>query len=255
MSMPTSNPMPLRLYLIRHGETEWSLSGQHSGRADISLTAHGEDEARAVGQRLRNIPFAHVLTSPLQRARQTCALAALGPMPKIEPELAEWDNGDDEGHTSAEILKSRPDWNLFRDGSPNGETPAQISDRADRFIVQVCALDGNVALFSHSHFGRVLAVRWIGLPVVQAQRLLLSTASISVLCYEHERTDQPAIALWNSVAPESSAPATDAGDGERSAVKRRAIDRWENEGGEIPNEPRNETSGQNQGEPANVFSN
>ncbi len=229
--------MALRLYLIRHGETEWSLSGQHSGRADISLTSHGEDEARTVGQRLRNIPFAHVLTSPLPRAQQTCALAALGPTPRIAADLAEWDNGDDEGRTSAEILSSRPDWNLFRDGSPNGETPAQISDRADRFIIQVRALDGNVALFSHSHFGRVLAARWIGLFVVQAQHLLLNTASISVLCYEHERTDQPAIALWNSVALESLVPATDGGAGEGSALNRRAIDRWENEGGEIPNVP------------------
>jgi phosphomannomutase len=237
MSRPTSNPMPLCLYFIRHGETEWSLSGQHSGRANISLTAHGEDEARAVGKRLRDVPFAHVLTSPLQRAQQTCALAALGPIPRIEPDLAEWDNGDDEGRTSADILKSRPDWNLFRDGSPNGETPALISDRADRFIAQVRALAGNVALFSHSHFGRVLAARWIGLPVAQAQHLLLNTASISVLCYEHESPDQPAIALWNSVALESLAPATDLGDGDRRALKRRAIDRWENEGGEIPNVP------------------
>ena len=235
--MITSLPLPLRLYFIRHGETEWSLSGQHSGRADISLTAHGEDEARAVGQRLRNIPFAHVLTSPLQRAQQTCALAALGPTPRIEPDLAEWDNGDDEGRTSAEILKSRPDWNLFRDGSPNGESPAQISDRADRFIAQVRALAGNVALFSHSHFGRVLAARWVGLPVAQGQHLLLNTASVSVLCYEHERTDQPAIALWNSTAPEFYDPASEPNDGERSGLKRRAIDRWENEGGEIPNVP------------------
>jgi probable phosphoglycerate mutase len=231
--MITSLPLPLRLYFIRQGETEWSLSGQHSGRASISLTVHGENEARAVGKRLRDLPFAHVLTSPLQRAQQTCALAALGPTPRIEPALAEWDNGDDEGRTSAEILKSRPDLNLFRDGSPNGETPAQISDRADRFIAQVRALDGNVALFSHSHFGRVLAARWIGSPVAQAQRLLLNTASISVLCYEHERTDQPAIALWNSVAPECLVPATDAGVGERSALKRRAIERWKSEGGEI----------------------
>ncbi len=237
MTMPTSNPMPLRLYLIRHGETEWSLSGQHSGRGDISLTAHGEDEARALGHHLRNIPFAHVLTSPLRRAQQTCALAALGPTLIIEPDLAEWDNGDDEGRTSAHILMSRPDWNLFRDGSPNGETPAQISNRADRFIAQVRTLVGNVALFSHGHFGRVLAARWIGLPVAQAQRLLLNTASVSVLCYEHERSDQPAISLWNSVALESLVPETDPGVGERSALKRRAIDRWENEGGEIPNVP------------------
>lgn len=219
MSMPTSNPMPLRLYLIRHGETEWSLSGQYSGRADISLTTHGEDEARKVGQRLRNIQFAHALTSPLQRAQQTCALAALGPTPKIEPDLAEWDNGDDEGRTSAEILKSRPDWNLFRDGSPKGETPPQISARADHLIAHLRTLDGNVALFSHSHFGRVLAARWIGLPIAKAQHFLLNTASVSVLCYEHERADQPAIALWNSVGPEALVTATDAGASEGKVVK------------------------------------
>jgi broad specificity phosphatase PhoE len=235
--MTTPLPPRLRLYLIRHGETEWSLSGRHSGRADIPLTAQGEGEARGVGQRLRDTTFAHVLTSPLQRARQTCALAALGPTSRIEPDLAEWDNGDDEGRTSAEILQSRPDWNLFRDGSPHGESPAQISDRADRFIARVRSLDGNVALFTHAHFGRVLAARWIGLPVDQAQHLLLSTASISVLCHEHERTDQPAIALWNSTAHASFDPPSEPDQGERSALKRRAIDRWENEGGEIPTVP------------------
>lgn len=227
--------MSLRLYLIRHGETEWSLSGQHSGRANISLTAHGEEEARAVGQRLRNIPFAHVLTSPLPRAQQTCALAALGPTPGIEPDLAEWDNGDDEGRTSAEILESRPDWNLFRDGSPRGETPPQISARADRLIAHLRTLDGNVALFSHSHFGRVLAARWIGLFVEQAESFLLSTGSISVLCYAHDRTDQPAIALWNSVAAESFDPASNQDAGVARPTEQRGISRWENEGGEIPN--------------------
>jgi phosphomannomutase len=235
--MITSLPLPLRLYLIRHGETEWSLSGQHSGRADISLTVHGEDEARKVGQRLRDIQFAHVLTSPLQRAQQTCALVAVGPTPRIEPDLAEWDNGDDEGRTSAEILKSRPGWNLFRDGSPNGETPVQISDRADRLIAQVRSLAGNVALFSHSHFGRALAARWVGWPVAQAQHLLLNTASVSVLCYEHERTDQPAISLWNSTAHELFDPESEPNDGERTVLKRLAIGRWDNQGGEIPNLP------------------
>ncbi len=199
----TSGPtMPLRLYLIRHGETEWSRSGQYTGRTDIVLTAHGEDEAREVGQRLRSIPFAHVLTSPLQRAQQTCALASLGPTPVIELDLSEWDNGDDEGRTPADILASRPDWNLFRDGSPNGETPAQISARAGRLIARLRSLNGNVALFSHSHFGRILAARWIGLPIEQGQHFLLTTASVSVLCYEHNRADQPAIALWNSTAME-----------------------------------------------------
>lgn len=139
--------MPLRLYLVRHGETEWSLSGQYTGRTDIPLTAHGEDEAKEVGLRIRDIPFAHVLTSPLKRAQQTCALAGLIPAAEIEPDLAEWDNGEDEGRTPADILASRPGWSLFRDGSPHGETPSQISARADRLITRVRAWEGNIALF------------------------------------------------------------------------------------------------------------
>jgi broad specificity phosphatase PhoE len=194
--------MPLRLYLVRHGETEWSLSGQYTGRTDIPLTAHGEDEAQELGLRIRDIPFAHVLTSPLKRAQQTCALAGLDALPEVVPDLAEWDNGDDEGRTPAEVLASRPGWNLFRDGSPNGETPAQISDRADRVIARVRLLEGNVALFSHGHFSRVFAARWIGLSVAHAQHFLFDTASLSILCYEHDRADQPAIALWNSASME-----------------------------------------------------
>ena len=191
------NMLP-RIYLIRHGETEWSLSGQHTGRTDIPLTAPGEDGARELGQRLRDIPFARVLTSPRQRARRTCELAGLGPAAEIEPDLAEWDYGDYEGQRSVDILKGRPEWNLFQDGCPRGETPAQISDRADRFIARLRVLDGNVALFSHGHFGRVLAARWIGLPVSEAQRFLLDTASLSVLGYEHNHVESPVIALWNS---------------------------------------------------------
>lgn len=232
--MTTSKPAPLRLYLVRHGETEWSLSGQYTGRADIPLTAHGKDSAREVGQRLRSIPFAHVLTSPLQRAQQTCALAALGPMPEIEPDLAEWDNGDDEGRTPSDIIESRPDWNLFRDGSPHGETPPQISNRADRLIARLRVLAGNVALFSHGHFGRVLAARWIGLSVEQAQHLLLSTASLSVLCYDHDRINEPAIALWNSVAHETFDQGPNQCVGDTRPMKSLAIQRWENEGGDIP---------------------
>ena len=227
-------PMPLRLYLIRHGETEWSLSGQYTGRADIPLSARGEQEARKVGQRLREVPITSVLTSPLQRARQTCVLAGLEPASEIEPDLAEWDNGDDEGRFSAEIIKARPHWNIFRDGSPNGETPDQISNRADRLITRVRLMDGNVALFSHSHFGRALAARWIELPVERAQHFLLSTASVSVLCYEHAQTDRPAIALWNSTARDAFDQKSDQGAGDTSSMKQRAIERWENEGGEIP---------------------
>ena len=241
--------MSLRLYLIRHGETEWSLSGQYTGHTDIPLTAHGEDAAREVGERLRGIPFAHVLTSPLQRARQTCALAALEPTPEIEPDLAEWDNGDDEGRTPAEISASRPDWNLFRDGSPNGEAPAQISARADRLIAHLRTLNGHVALFSHSHFGRVLAARWIGLTVEQAEPFLLSTGSVSVLCYAHDRTDRPAIALWNSAAHEAFEAESNLRAGDTRPMKQRAIERWENEGGEIPNGRRSHTRGVVDGEP------
>jgi probable phosphoglycerate mutase len=241
MSMTTSNPMPLRLYLIRHGETEWSRSGQYTGRTDIPLTAHGEDAARDLGRRLRDIPFAHVLTSPLQRAHQMCALAGLTPVAEIEMDLAEWDNGDYEGRTPADILGLRPGWNFFRDGPPNGETPAQISTRADRFIARLRGLDGNVALFSHGHFGRVLAARWIGLSVEQAQHLLLSTASLSVLCYEHERTDQPAIALWNSAAHETFDPAPNQDADDTRPMKQRAIQHWESEEGEISTNPPNQT--------------
>ncbi len=197
-SKPGSPSGSLCLYVVRHGETEWSLSGQYTGRADIPLTAHGEDAARALGLRLQDVPFTHVLTSPLQRAQRTCQLAGLGPTPEIEPDLAEWDSGDDEGRIPAAILASRPGWDLFRDGSPHGESPAQISARADRLIARLRALQGNVALFCHGHIGRVLAARWIGLSVAQAQHLLFDTASLGVLCYEHDCTDTPAIALWNA---------------------------------------------------------
>ena len=187
-----------RLYLIRHGETEWSRSGQHTGRTDILLTARGEERARELGQRLRNIQFGRVLTSPRQRARRTCELAGLGAAAEIEPDLTEWDYGDYEGQRSADIRMQRPDWNLFRDGCPRGETPAQISDRADRLIARLRVLDGKVALFSHGHFGRVLAARWIGLPVGEAQRFLLETASLSILDHEHNNVELPVIALWNA---------------------------------------------------------
>ncbi|MEO6754653.1 MAG: histidine phosphatase family protein [Opitutus sp.] len=205
--MPPSKLTSLRLYLIRHGETEWSLSDQYTGRTDLPLTAHGEGAARKVGERLKNVSFAHVLMSPLQRARQTCALAALKPTPEIEPDLTEWDHRDYEGRTPEEIREEQPEWNLFRDGAPNGETPAQISERVDRLIAHFRTLDGNVVLFSHGHLCRVLAGRWIGRSVEQSERFLLNTASISILSYVHDRPDEPAIALWNSGADELSNPA------------------------------------------------
>ncbi len=207
--MSKDNSGSLRLYLIRHGETEWSLSGQYTGRTDLPLTARGEAAAREVGVRLQKVPFTHVLTSPLQRARKTCALAGLGPAPEIEPGLVEWGNGDYEGRNPAEIRKTNPRWNLFRDGAPHGETPAQVSTRVDRLIVRLRTLQGNVALFSHGHLCRVLGARWIGLSVEQAERLLFETAAISILSYEHGHADEPGIALWNCGAHQFSAPASE----------------------------------------------
>lgn len=186
-----------RLYLVRHGETAWSLSGQHTGRTDIPLTENGEQAARRLAEPLGAVRFTRVLTSPLQRARRTCELAGLGEVAEIEPDLMEWDYGDYEGQRPTDIRKGRPDWNVFRDGCPGGESPTQISERADRLIARLRALDGYIAIFSHGHLGRVLAARWIGLPVRQAQHFLLSTASLSILGYEHNLAEA-AIVMWNA---------------------------------------------------------
>ncbi len=192
----------LQLYFIRHGETEWTLSGQHTGRTDIPLTVRGEDEARELGTRLREVQFARVLTSPRQRARRTCELAGLGSASEIEPDLAEWDYGDYEGQRSVDIRQGRPDWNVFRDGCPGGEMPAHVSDRADRLITRLLALDGNVALFSHGQFGCVMAARWIGMPAIEGQHFALGAASLSILGYEPNHPKVRVIVLWNA-APES----------------------------------------------------
>jgi broad specificity phosphatase PhoE len=193
---------PLKLYFVRHGETEWSVSGQHTGRTDIPLTPQGEDEARALAPWLKAIQFARVFTSPRQRARRTCELAGLGANAELEPDLAEWDYGDYEGKLSSDIRKLRPHWNVFQDGCPGGEMPAQISDRADRLIARLCTMEGNVALFSHGEFGPALAARWIGLQVVEGQHLMLGTASLSILGYSAAHPGVRVIALWNA-APAS----------------------------------------------------
>ena len=190
--------MASRIFLVRHGETAWSVSGRHTGRSDIPLTAPGEEAARALGPRMNAVAFSAVLTSPAQRARRTCELAGLARTAAIEPDLAEWDYGDYEGRRSAEILGERPGWMIFRDGCPGGETPEQVSDRADRLIARFRTMGGDVAAFSHGHFGRVLAARWIGLHVVEARGLLLNTASLSILGYEHDNPAEPVLALWNS---------------------------------------------------------
>jgi broad specificity phosphatase PhoE len=186
--------MSLELCLIRHGETEWSSSGRHTGRTEIPLTSAGEKHAAWLSTRLGAIKFTHVFTSPRGRAMRTCELAGLSATAVIEPDLAEWDYGDYEGLRTAEILKARSGWNLFLDGCPNGESPLQVSERADRLLGRLRALDGNVALFSHGHFGRVLGTRWVGLPVADADRLQLDTASLSILGEEHGIA---VIKLWN----------------------------------------------------------
>lgn len=187
-----------RVYLVRHGETEWSLSGRHTSRTDVPLTTRGEEKARQIGQRLQGIDLALVLTSPRQRARRTCELAGLGASAEVEPDLREWDYGQYEGLHTAEISKMRPGWNLFQHGCPGGEDPNQMLERADRIVARLRSFNGNTGIFSHGHFLRVLAARWIGLPVAQGQHLLLSTASLSILGYEHDHRDQPAIGLWNA---------------------------------------------------------
>lgn len=189
--------MTVRLYLIRHGETEWSLSGQHTGRTDLPLTTHGEDEARKLIPWLRHIKFARVLTSPLQRARRTCELAGIGAV-EVEPDLAEWDYGDYEGRLSRDICKERPGWNVFADGCPHGELPGQVSERADRLIAHLRTLDGNVALFSHGQFLRAMAARWIEIPVAVGQHLLLGTASLSILGFDPSHPDVRVLDLWNA---------------------------------------------------------
>src|SRR5205823_4914670 len=185
------------VYLARHGETAWSLSGQHTGLTDLPLTAHGERNARSLGERLKGMTFAAVFTSPLQRARRTCELAGFGGRAEVDRGLVEWDYGQYEGRRSIEIRQERPDWQLFRDGCPGGESPAQIGARADRVIERVRAIDGDVLLFSSGHFLRVLAARWLSLDPAAGRFFLLSTASLSAVGYEHNRS-QPVIRLWNS---------------------------------------------------------
>jgi len=183
-------------YLARHGDTAWTVSGQHTGRTDLPLLPEGEENARRLGERLKGLTFAKVLTSPLQRARRTCELAGLGADAEIFPDLMEWDYGQYEGLRSAEILKDRPDWQLFRDGAPGGESPAQIGARAGRVVERVRAISGDVIVFSSGHFLRVLAARWLGLDPGSGRYFVLSTASLSILGYEHNLSE-PVIRLWN----------------------------------------------------------
>ena len=184
------------IYLARHGETAWSLTGQHTGLTDLPLTEHGERNAIHLGERLRGLKFAKNFTSPLQRAKRTCELAGFKTGAEIDPDLVEWNYGDYEGVRTHDIDRTRPGWQLFRDGCPNGEMPDHVGARADRVIARLRAIDGDVLCFSSGHFLRVLAARWLGLPPGQGILLLLSTASLSALSYEHNLYE-PAIKLWN----------------------------------------------------------
>jgi probable phosphoglycerate mutase len=190
-----SESLPI-VYLARHGETAWSLSGQHTGLTDLPLTERGERNAHSLAERLSGLSFAKVFTSPLQRAARTCALAGFGGVAEVDRDLVEWDYGDYEGRRTAEIHANRPDWQLFRDGCPGGEGPQQVGVRADRIVSRVRAIQGNTLLFSSGHFLRVLAARWLGLDPGAGRYLLLSTASVSALGYEHNLS-QPVIRLWD----------------------------------------------------------
>jgi broad specificity phosphatase PhoE len=195
----TVQPQDVRVYLVRHGETAWSRSGQHTGRTDMPLTEPGEAEAKALAPWLRGIHFGHVLTSPLRRARRTCELAGLGRSIEIDTKLEEWGYGKYEGLTSSQIEQDRPDWSIYRDGAPSGETAGEVSDRADHVIAHLGSLHGNVAIFTHGQFAAVLGVRWVGLPVIAAQHFTLGTASLSILACNPSHPHTRVIALWNAI--------------------------------------------------------
>ena len=189
-----SNPEQ-KVYLLRHGETDWSLNGRHTGVTDIPLTENGRKLARQLQPILAREKFVMVLTSPLQRARDTCELAGLGTLASVDRDLMEWNYGEYEGLTTEQIRQTRPDWSVFSDGCPGGESPLQVSVRADRIVSRVRTVDGNVALFSHGHILRVLAARWISLSASYGENFLLDTATLNVLGYYRE---SPAFKIWNA---------------------------------------------------------
>jgi len=184
------------IWMVRHGQTEWSVAGKHTGRRNIPLTPEGEEEARKVGARLQSVSFAAVWTSPLERARKTCELAGFGARAEQVPDLMEWNYGDYEGLTSAEIRAKRPDWHLFRDGCPGGEELKDVVVRADRIVRRLKSVAGNVLVFSHGHLLRVLATVWAGIPAENGSRFGLAPASLSILGWDHASGD-PLIDRWN----------------------------------------------------------
>lgn len=196
--MPKNNPTHLpRLFLVRHGDTAWTDSRQHTGLTDIPLTVQGETRAIQLGDRLRPETFARVFTSPLIRARRTCELAGLSARAETNADLVEWDYGHYEAKTSAEIQASQPGWELFRDGAPDGESPDQVAARADHFLELVRPIDGDVVAFSSGHIIRMIAARWLGLGPHAARGFFTATASVGVLAYEHAARNEPVVALWN----------------------------------------------------------
>jgi broad specificity phosphatase PhoE len=190
-----SETLPI-IYVARHGETAWSLSGQHTGLTDLPLTERGEHNALRLRERFKGLTFAKVFTSPLQRAMRTCELAGFGTLAEIDRDLLEWNYGEYEGRRSIDIHKERPDWQLFRDGCPGGESPSEVGARADRAAKRVRAIDEDVLVFSSGHFLRVFAARWLGLDPAFGRYFLLSTASVSALGYEHNLSE-PVIRLWD----------------------------------------------------------
>jgi broad specificity phosphatase PhoE len=188
-----------KLYLARHGDTAWTDSHQHTGRTDLPLNERGQEHARLLGQRLQGLPFAAVFTSPLQRASKTCELAGFSDGVQVDRDLIEWDYGRFEGKVTAEVLTERPGWELFRDGSPDGESPTDVAARADRFLARVHGIGGDVLAFSSGHIIRMIAARWLGLAPAQGRFFFCDPASVGVLGFEHNSRAQPIIRLWNCV--------------------------------------------------------
>jgi probable phosphoglycerate mutase len=191
-----SSKLP-KLYLARHGDTDWTDLRRKTGRTDLSLNERGEQRARQLGDRLQQFSFTRVFTSPLQRASRTCDLAGFGNVAEIDSDLVEWDYGHFEGKTTADVHQDRPGWELFRDGCPGGESPLDVARRADRFISRVFAAPGSVLAFSSGHIIRMIAARWLGLPPGDGRFFYCRPASVGVLDFEHENKNEPVIGLWN----------------------------------------------------------
>lgn len=194
-----ATPRTPEIWLIRHGETEWTVSRRHTGLTDLPLTLAGEEQAKALRYRLRTVNFARVFYSPLRRAARTCELAGYAPTAEVYGSLVEWNYGDYEGKMRPEILADRPDWIIFRDGCPNGESPVDVSVRADRVISRIRSINGNVASFSSGHFLRVLIARWLDLDPSAGQYFKLGTGAVSVLGYDHDNLREPVIRLLNEM--------------------------------------------------------